>query len=168
MIDDFAVLGGQSRWAGMSVSNIAAGEDKCEFEIGQKLIEQIQRESAIRVVTGATAFGLYDDNLLGILGSNELVKLRAEQIVLATGTIEQPMLFDQNDLPGVMLASGAQRLASLYGIQPGNKVVVVTATNEGYAAALELHSAGVAVTSVVDPRPTVEIGDISNINLKFL
>ncbi|MEE2885409.1 MAG: FAD-dependent oxidoreductase [Chloroflexota bacterium] len=161
LIDDFPVLGGQSRWDGLSVPDISTGRNKSEFEIGQKLVAEIQHDSAIKVITGSTAFGLYDDNLLGILGSDELIKLRAKQIVLATGTIEQPMLFDQNDLPGVMLASGAQRLASLYGIQPGNEVVVATATNEGYSAALELHRAGVTVTSVVDSRSAAEIGDIS-------
>lgn len=162
LIDDFPVLGGQSRWDGLSVTGISDEGDKSEFEIGQKLVEEIQQDSKISVITGSTAFGLYDDNLLGILGSSELVKLRAKQVVLATGTIEQPMLFDRNDLPGVMLASGAQRLASLYGIQPGNKVVVVTANNEGYAAALGLHRSGVVVTSVVDSRSPQEIGDISD------
>ena len=73
-------------------------------------------------------------------------------MVLATGCVEQPMVFRNNDLPGVMLASAAQRLMRLWGVSPGRQAVVVTANPEGYAAALDLLDAGVALQAVLDLR----------------
>ena len=68
------------------------------------------------------------------------------------GVIEQPLVFDANDRPGVMLAEGARRLARLYGVKPGERAVVATMNNEGYAAALELHDVGVSIAALVDSR----------------
>ena len=62
-------------------------------------------------------------------------------------------MFDGNDLPGVMLCSGAERLASLYGVRPGKTAVVATIGDRGLEAALALHAAGVAIAAVVDARP---------------
>ena len=53
-----------------------------------------------------------------------------------------------------MLSSGAQRLASLYGVRPGKAAVVATVSDRGLEAALALHAAGVAITAVADARPT--------------
>ena len=52
-------------------------------------------------------------------------------------------MFRNNDLPGVMFASAAQRLIRLYGVKPGNRAVVLTANDDGYGAALEMLDAGV-------------------------
>ena len=86
----------------------------------------------------ATAFGLYEDNLLGVHRGDTVLKLRARQIVVATGSYETPMTFDRNDLPGVMLSTGAQRLTRLYGVKPGSRAVVVTSGDRGYRDAEEL------------------------------
>ena len=72
--------------------------------------------------------------------------------MVAAGVIEQPLVFDANDRPGVMLAEGARRLARLYGVKPGERAVVATMNNEGYAAALELHDVGVSIAALVDSR----------------
>ena len=63
------------------------------------------------------------------------------------------MVFRNNDLPGVMLASAAQRLMRLWGVRPGSRAVVVTANDDGYSAALDLLDAGIALAAVVDLRP---------------
>ena len=125
-------------------------------------MRQVAASEDITVLSSSTAFGLYEDNLLGILTSDRLVKLRAKRIVVATGSIEQPLVFDGNDRPGVMLASGAQRLVRLYGVKPGETAVLATATNEGYSAALELHNAGVKIAAVVDSRPEPAWGAVAD------
>ena len=71
-------------------------------------------------------------------------------MVLATGAHETPLLFENNDLPGIMLASSARRLMATYGVRPGRQAVVATETEEGYETALELLDAGVRVAAIVD------------------
>src|SRR5262249_46526660 len=72
--------------------------------------------------------------------------------ILATGAYERPLMFEGNDLPGVMLASAAIRLAYRDGVTPGKRAVVVTSTDDGYLAALGLKKSGVQVVAVLDER----------------
>ena len=51
--------------------------------------------------------------------------------MVATGCDEYPSVFHNNDLPGVMLGSGVQRLLHLYGVKPGNRALVVTNNDLG-------------------------------------
>ena len=82
-----------------------------------------------------------------------MVKLRAKRIVIATGSYEEPLIFERNDLPGVMLSTGARRLARLYGVKPGETAVLAISNDHGYGAALDLLDAGVRVAAIVDVRP---------------
>jgi sarcosine oxidase, subunit alpha len=81
-----------------------------------------------------------------------LHQVRARRVVYATGTIEQPLLFAGNDLPGVMLSGGALRLAALYAVRPGTRAVVATVCDRGLEAALALRDAGVELAAVADMR----------------
>ena len=72
-----------------------------------------------QVLTGASCEGLFADNWLAIVRDRRLYKLRADRVVLATGAFEQPAVFRNNDLPGIMFGSAAQRLIRLYGVRPG-------------------------------------------------
>src|SRR5262249_5866248 len=82
-------------------------------------------------------------------------KLRAKSVVMATGSLEQPAVFRNNDLPGVMQGSAAQRLISLYGVRPGRKAVVQAANDDAYGVALDLGDAGTEVMAVVGLREQV-------------
>ena len=115
---------------------------------------QVAQAPNIETLSNATVFGLYQDNLLAVLTDDGLVRLRARQVVLATGAQESPLLFENNDLPGIMLASAARRLMALYGVRPGRNAVVATETPEGYETALQLLDAGVSVAAVVDASPS--------------
>ena len=148
LIDDAPALGGHLRFD----TRTDLPEDVPGYEAGAGLARQVSSLGEITVFSSSTAFGLYEDNLLGILAPNRLVKLRAASVVVATGAIEQPLVFDANDRPGVMLADGARRLARLYGVKPGEVAVVATVNDDGYSAALELHDMGVSIVAVVDSR----------------
>jgi len=155
LIDDQPVLGGQllldaARHTDIGVSNIQDGTGQ---EIAEALRQRVAKQAAITVLNDATAFGFYQDNLISIHHSSEAIQLRASKVVIATGAIEVPMQFENNDRPGVMLASGALRLASLYGVAPGRRAVIVTADDSGYSTALTLLDTGIAVEAVVDMRP---------------
>ena len=92
----------------------------------------------VTVLTGASCDGLFADNWLSIVQGRRLYKLRANRVVMATGALEQPVVFRNNDLPGVMHGSAAQRLIRLYGVRPGTRAVVLTANDDGYGVALDL------------------------------
>ncbi len=143
LVDDQPALGGHLRYS-----------RRPEADTASQLAEQVAQSPNIQTLSNATVFGLYQDKLLAILNSDGLVRLRAWQVVLATGAQESPLVFENNDLPGVMLASAARRLMSLYGVRPGWQAVVATETPQGYEAALQLLDAGVRVAAVIDASET--------------
>ena len=81
-----------------------------------------------------------------------LWRIRAKQVVIATGAIERPLVFDGNDAPGVMLASAVSTYIRRYAVAPGRSGVVFTNNDSGYQAALDMVSAGMEVRAVVDIR----------------
>src|SRR5262249_45428478 len=92
----------------------------------------------VRVLTRTTAFGYYDHNYLLLLERvgdhlatrpagmprQRLWRVRAKQVVLATGAIERPLVFADNDRPGIMLASAVATYINRYGVAPGRRAVV--------------------------------------------
>ena len=86
---------------------------------------------------------------------HRLWKVRAGQVILATGAIERPLAFANNDRPGVMLASAARAMIERYGVAPGASGVVFTNNDDAYLTALALKKAGVGVR-VVDSRGRAE------------
>ncbi len=82
----------------------------------------------------------------------KLWRIRAGEVVLAMGAIERPLVFEGNDVPGVMLASAARTFALRYGVAVGRKVVVMAVHDSGWRDALALHKAGVNIAAIVDLR----------------
>ena len=109
---------------------------------------------------GATVAGYYDHNLLTVVElsprqswiDERLWKVRARRVVLATGAAERPLVFADNDRPGVMLASAALACVRRYAVRPGDRAVVVTNNNATYRTVLELVEAGVEVPVLADIR----------------
>ncbi|MEM0935235.1 MAG: sarcosine oxidase subunit alpha family protein [Pseudomonadota bacterium] len=83
---------------------------------------------------------------------HRLWKIRAKQVVTATGAIERPLSFAGNDLPGVMLAAAARDYVENFAVAPGRRVVVVTNNDDAYRTALTLRAHGIDVPAVVDAR----------------
>ena len=115
------------------------------------LMEQA-RAAGVEILSRAPALG-YFDGLVPVWQGDTLHQIRARRHVAATGAIEQPLVFPDNDLPGVMLAAGARRMAALYAVGPESNAVVATTGDGGLEAALGLHAAGVRVAAVADLRP---------------
>ena len=130
------------------------------------LLEQVASHTSIELRCGTQAAGCYADQWIALVDDSRLTKLRAKTVVMATGCIEQPAVFQNNDLPGVMLASAAQRLIHLYAVKPFDRAVVLAANSDGYRAALDFHEAGVDVAAIVDPRaggePTALAEQVAN------
>ena len=112
-----------------------------------------------------TVFGYFPHNFLGLAerltdhladpgdrARERLWQVRAKQVSLATGAIERPLVFAGNDRPGIMLAGAARTYLDRYGVLVGKRVVVFTACDTAYAAAVALHRAGSQVVAILDLR----------------
>ncbi|MFQ5935986.1 MAG: 2Fe-2S iron-sulfur cluster-binding protein [Acidiferrobacterales bacterium] len=148
LIEQQPVLGGALAYARFDADGIRAAKLRSE------LVNAVESDDRIEVMTEAVCNGWFADNWLPVVRGNRLCKLRAREVVLATGAIAQPAVFHNNDLPGVMLGSAAQRFMRLYGVRPGKRAVVLTGDREGYGVALDLLDAGVDVAAIVDMRET--------------
>jgi len=146
LIDEWPLLGGSL--------NYARGDREGDKSpaLADQLGEQIRAAGNIGVLRNATCTGWFSDNWLSIVQGNRFYKLRAKAVVMATGSLEQPAVFRNNDLPGVMMGSAAQRLIRLYGVKPGRRAVVIAANDDAYGVALDLSDAGCQVQAVVDLR----------------
>ena len=115
-----------------------------------------------------TVFGYHDHNYLTLLERvtdhlgaeapawlprQRLWKLRARQVVLAAGAIERPLVFADNDRPGIMLAGAARTYVNRFAALPGRRAVVFANNDSAYQAALDLADAGIEVAALVDLRP---------------
>ncbi|MBA4095570.1 MAG: aminomethyltransferase [Rhodospirillum sp.] len=155
LIDEGAEIGGSLWYARYNVDGTHGSLTRAELRAA------VHGRRNIRVLSQAICTGLFADNWLPVIKDNRLYKLRAKSVVVATGSIEQPSVFRNNDLPGVMFASAAQRLVRLYAVKPGSRAVVLTANNDGYGAALEMLDAGVSVAAMVDLRTAVPNTDLA-------
>ena len=129
------------------------------------LIAEIESLPNVRVLKNASCFGLYEGNLLGIVqnnqqssfGNNEgpvgerLIHLRTKRLVVATGVYEVPLVFENNDLVGIMLSSAVERLVNVHGIKPAEKAVIVGGENDSKQIAKDLDRVGVWVEAIVPP-----------------
>jgi sarcosine oxidase, subunit alpha len=130
--------------------------------------------AGVRILTRTLAFGVYDHGLVcaresvmqgsawngagrGVL-RERLWKIRARHIVAAAGAFERPMLFPNNDRPGVMLAGAADKYAHALGVACGQRVVIAVNSDSAYGVAESLRAAGVEVAALVDRRARADIG----------
>jgi sarcosine oxidase subunit alpha len=127
------------------------------------VIGELAATRNVTLLNGTTCFGLYDHGTAGLMqrldlhgperaASQRYWRVHARQVLLATGAIEQPLVFESNDLPGMMLAGAVRQYANRYGVAAGRRVVFATNNDSAYLAALDLAVAGVAVPHVVDSR----------------
>ncbi|QSE80692.1 2Fe-2S iron-sulfur cluster-binding protein [Rhodococcus koreensis] len=116
-----------------------------------------------------TAFGHYDDGFVlalqrrtdhlggqapAAVSRQRVWRIRARHILVAAGAHERPVVFTDNDRPGIMLAHGARTFLHRYGVTVGAQAVVFTTNDSAYQAAIDLHDAGVRINAVVEARDT--------------
>ena len=88
-----------------------------------------------------------------------LWRIRAAQIITATGAIERPLSFAGNDIPGVMLAASVRDYITNFAVSPGDRTVIATNNDDAYLTALAIKAAGLSVPVIVDARPEAN-GDL--------
>lgn len=115
----------------------------------------------------ATAFGHYDDGFIlalqrrtdhlgadapALVSRQRVWRIRARHVVVAAGAHERPVVFADNDRPGIMLAGGARTFLNRFGVRVGERGVLFTTNDSAYPAAFDLHDGGVAIAAIVDAR----------------
>ncbi len=149
LIEQEAVPGGSLNYGRFDTEGVLAPA------LRDELVTAVKNHSNIEVMTDAVCNGWFADNWLPVIRGHRMYKLRAKEMILASGKMEQPAIFRNNDLPGVLLGTAAQRLIRLYGVRPGQHAVVLTANDDGYATALELLENGVHVVAIADLRESL-------------
>ena len=129
---------------------------------------ELDSMAEMQVLSRTTITGYYDHNFL--IGCQRLAdhlgpqsgarvprqrlwKIRAREVVIAAGSHERPIVFADNDRPGILLAHAARCYVNRYGVRPGTRAVVVTTNDDAYRTALDLASAGATIAAVIDMRP---------------
>ena len=124
----------------------------------------------INIMSRTTVYGYFDNNTLGAIErvadhkaapeNNEPrqrhLKIFAKKVIIATGSIERPIVFDGNDTPGIMLANAALRYANRYGVAVGKNIAIFTNNDDGYTTANMLKNLGVNITYVIDARSQID------------
>jgi sarcosine oxidase subunit alpha len=145
LVDSEPMLGGHLRSTMLAVRD----PENAGAEPGQVLAARLGGDVAgagVDVWSSTTAFGIFEHNLVAAAAPEGLLRIRPRQIVIATGGLEQPLLFGNADLPGIMLAGAAERMINLYRVLPGSIAVVLTGSTRGYDTARALLAAGARVT----------------------
>jgi len=125
------------------------------INIGHMLIDQVEKHPNIDILLNATAMGYYPDGVLGLNQQEDFIKIKPKKMILGTGASERFIAFPNNDLPGVYGAGAVQTLMNVYGVKPGNKVLMVGAGNIGLIVSYQLEQAGVEVVAIVEGSPNI-------------
>ncbi len=110
----------------------------------------------IEIMLNATAVGFYEDNVVTVLkNETKYFKVKARSVICATGAYEKFLAFPNNDLPGIYGAGAVQTLMNVYGVRPGDRVLMVGAGNIGVIVSYQLMQASIEVVAVLDAAPRI-------------
>ncbi|PID40158.1 MAG: glycine cleavage T protein (aminomethyl transferase) [Proteobacteria bacterium] len=130
------------------------------YQKARDLAEKVEQNPNIRVFTHTPLIGAYNNNLLTAFQTGKeddvfterYIEIRSDSVVVATGCMERPLLFDNNERPGVMQVGCAQRMARTYGLLPGTEAVFSVGHDLGLEAAIDLFDLGLKISCVADIR----------------
>jgi sarcosine oxidase subunit alpha len=153
------------RWGGRAAWDGETPKGDASNERAEDAARQLAHRDDAQVLTRTTAVGYYDHNVVTLLERVRFPRegaprerywiVRADRVVLATGTVEQPLVFSHNDRPGIFLASAARQYLRRYGVALGSRVLIATNNDSAYALAQDLTEHGVTVLGVIDSRNKV-------------
>jgi sarcosine oxidase subunit alpha len=135
----------------------------------RNIVAELASLPGVQLLHRTTVFGAYDHGTVGAIErvSDHLAvppagqprqrfwKIVAKRVVLAAGAIERPLVFGGNDTPGVMMASAVRTYLNRFGVAAGKRIVVFTATDDGWNTARDLLDARIAVEAIVDTRTRI-------------
>ena len=165
LAEDKARFGGS-----LLTDNVTIG-NKNGDEWVEDSISELKSMPNVIIKKRSQVFGYYDHNMLVMferckdhLNNPEpytprqrLWYIRAKHVLISTGSIERPLIFANNDRPGIMLASSAREYLKVYGVLPGKKPIIFTNNDTAYETAIEFKSHGID-TIILDTRKSSDAG----------
>ncbi len=156
----------QQEFGGMLLSSRQGIGGQSTSEWISECVTDLSGRENVELLPRSTVFGYYDHNFLAVLERRSdhlglvakggvrqrLHRVRAKQVVLATGAIERPLVFANNDIPGVMLAGSVATYIQRYAVVPGSRMVLFTSNDNAYHTAIDWQQAGREVVAIVDSR----------------
>jgi sarcosine oxidase, subunit alpha len=158
LVEQDAEMGGNRAWDNRNVDGMP----------GRAWIDGVTQRllaaADVRILRRTTAVGYYDRDVVTLLETVPAADVergaprerywvvRAGRVVIATGAIEQPLVFCNNDRPGIVLAGAAHKYLLRYAVSVGRRVLVATNNDSAYVVARDLKRAGVDVAAIVDTR----------------
>ena len=164
LLDDKNSLGGSTIF--QNNENFKINNDNSNLWL-KKEIETLNsfKNLTVKTRTSLAAYHSYNyllarENLTDHLSLNErkdkirqrLWKIRAKKVIIATGAIERPLIFNNNDRPGIILSSSIKKYIDYYGVKCGQKISLFTNNDSAYETSISLNNSGVSVNSVIDIR----------------
>ncbi len=127
------------------------------IDISDILIEKLNKyKEKVTILKNTTVLGRYEDGVItGMVDENKYLKINPKALIIATGASEKFLGFPNNDLPGIYGAGAVQTLMNVYGVKPGDKVLMVGAGNIGLIVSYQLMQAGVKVEAIIDAAPEI-------------
>ena len=130
----------------------------------RKTVVELDSLDNVTRLSEATVWAYREHNLLMITERSPATdnvfqrswRVRATQVLIATGAIERNLVFANNDRPGVMMASAIQAYVNRYAVKPGKRAVLFANNNSIYAVARDLLTAGIELVAIVDSRSKIE------------
>ena len=87
---------------------------------------------------------------------HRLLKIRAKKVITATGSLERPLIFDNNDRPGIFLSSAIEKYSNLFGVACGERIILFTNNDSAYETAISLIQKGIHIEAIIDNREDVD------------
>ena len=127
------------------------------IDITDILLSELDKyKENVEIMTNTTVVGMYEDGIITALHKEDkYFKINPKAVVVCTGAFEKSLAFPNNDLPGIYGAGAVQTLMNVYGVKPGNKVLMVGAGNIGLIVSYQLMQAGVEVAAILDAAPKI-------------
>ncbi len=119
-------------------------------EFKKNALTKIYDSESIKCLTGHFAAGFYHKRTIPLVGPNGIKEVHPKSVIFSSGGYEQPAVFRNNDLPGIMLLSAAERLFHRYSVVAFNTAVVIAANPKAYDRAINLKLAGANITTIID------------------
>lgn len=127
------------------------------IDISDILIDELNKhKEKVTILKNTTVLGRYEDGVItAMVDENKYLKINPKALIIATGASEKFLGFPNNDLPGIYGAGAVQTLMNVYGVKPGDKVLMVGAGNIGLIVSYQLMQAGVKVEAIIDAAPEI-------------
>ncbi len=157
----------QWQWGGSLLHSRAVIDGAEASAWAAAAVAELETLAEVLLLPHTTAFGYHDHNFVTLVEAvtdgeaspqgqrprQRLHRVRAKEVVLATGAHQRPLVYGNNDTPGNLLADAVSTYIRRYAVVPGKQLVVTTANDDGYRTALDWWETGREVVAVVDARP---------------